>query len=140
MSFRGAKLAAVHDGMLLVYRRDDRADLPFPGLWDLPGGGREGEESAAACVLRELAEEFGLALPEARLTYARPYPHWRDPFETSHFFGLALDPAEIAAIRFGDEGQHWRMMPLAEFTAHPEAVPHLRGLVAEFVAASTTVT
>lgn len=130
--FKGAKLAAVHDGALLVYRRDDRPDIPFPNLWDLPGGGREGDETAAACVLRELAEEFGLALPETRLTYARRYSHWRDPAETSHFFGLRLDPGEIAAIQFGSEGQHWQMMPVATFVGHGEAVPHLRDLVAEY--------
>lgn len=130
--FTGAKLAAVHDARLLVYRRDDRPDIPFPNLWDLPGGGREGDETPAACVLRELEEEFGLVLPARRLTYARPYPHWRDGAQTAHFFGLALDPDEIAAIRFGEEGQHWQMMAIADFTAHPEAVPHLRGLVAEY--------
>ena len=34
--------------------------------------------------------------------------------------------AQIAAIRFGDEGQEWRMMPIAEYLAHPRAVPHFR--------------
>lgn len=37
-----------------------------------------------------------------------------------------LRPEEIAAIRFGDEGQEWRMMPVQEFIAHPRAVPHFR--------------
>jgi len=33
---------------------------------------------------------------------------------------------EIASIRFGDEGQRWQMMPVAEFLAHPQAVPELQ--------------
>lgn len=41
-------------------------------------------------------------------------------------FHGAILPEEIAAIRFGDEGQEWRMMPVAQFIAHPRAVPHFR--------------
>ena len=52
--FAGAKVALICGGDVLTYLRDDRPELPFPGCWDLPGGGREGEESAEACVLREL--------------------------------------------------------------------------------------
>ena len=44
MVFSGAKLALFLGADLLVIRRDMRPDIPFPGHWDLPGGGREGEE------------------------------------------------------------------------------------------------
>jgi 8-oxo-dGTP diphosphatase len=57
--FAGAKLAALVDGHILTYRRDHKPGIPWPGLIDLPGGGREGDESPSACVLRELQEEFG---------------------------------------------------------------------------------
>ena len=45
---------------------------------------------------------------------------------TSWLFSGVLDLQEIAAIRFGDEGQEWRMMPVEQFIAHPRAVPHFR--------------
>ena len=35
-------------------------------------------------------------------------------------------PEEVAAIRFGSEGQGWRMLPLADWLAHPRAVPGLQ--------------
>ena len=38
--------------------------------------------------------------------------------------GFWADAAK--AIRFGDEGQHWQMMDISEFLAHPLAVPDLK--------------
>lgn len=133
-AFHGAKLVLVHDGRLLTYLRDDRPGLPFPACWDLPGGGREGDESPLDCVLRELREEFGLTLPPSRLVgwffASIRHPGWR-----FWLFVGQLDAAEIAAIRFGDEGQEWRMRPLADFATHPRAVPQFRGLVRDLIAA-----
>lgn len=130
MAFLGAKLALVAEygsgDMILTYLRDDVAHIPWPNMWDLPGGGREGQETAAECVLRELQEEFGLALPEDRLIWRRELPAMIDPTRPSWFFAGRLEADEIAAIRFGDEGQFWRMMPVNAFLNHPEAVPALQ--------------
>lgn len=128
--FVGAKGAFLCDGAVLAYLRDDRPGLPWAGWWDLPGGGREGSESPEACLLRELHEEFGLRMPPARLLWRREMAAMADPARRSWFFGAAITRAEIAAIRFGDEGQHWCMMPLAEFLSHDRAVPQLRDRLA----------
>lgn len=124
--FHGAKLALLHQGQVLTYLRDNFTHIPFPGHWDLPGGGREGEESPQACVLRETFEEFGLTLGEDRLIWARAFPWTHRPDRRVWFFGGHLTTAEIAAIRFGSEGQHWKMMDIAEYIAHPLAVPDLK--------------
>lgn len=126
MSFVGAKILLVGRGCALTYLRDDRPGLPWAGRWDLPGGGREGDETPEACVLRELAEEFGLALPVTRLIWARAFPAMDHPGWLGWFFAGRLSGAEEAAIRFGDEGQCWRMMPLAEWLTHPQAVAPLQ--------------
>lgn len=123
--FHGAKLFLTQGDRLLTYLRDDRPDIPFPAHWDLPGGGREGQESPVACALRELHEEFGLTLPPARLT-GRSFPSVQGPGMMSWLFSGCLTPQEIAAIRFGDEGQRWQMMPVATFLAHPRAIPHFQ--------------
>ena len=133
-AFHGAKLVLTHEGRLLTCLRDDRPGLPFPAHWDLPGGGREGGESPVECALRELHEEFGLALPPSRLT-GRPFASRQHPGWRSWLFTGQLTAPDIAAIRFGDEGQAWRMMPLAEFAAHRRAVPQFRDLVAGIIAA-----
>ncbi len=136
--FTGAKLAAFLGDDILVYRRDDRDDIPFPGLLDLPGGGREGDESPAACVLRELAEEFGLTLPASRLHYARAY-RLGDDLTTAHFFAAYITEDEVAAVRFGDEGQDWAMMAAADFVADADGVPRLRDWLAQYLATDAVI-
>ena len=132
-AFTGAKLAALHGGGLLTYRRDDKPGIPFPGQIDLPGGGREGNESPADCALRELAEECGLLLPPTRIHYARRYElSWYWPLP-SYFLALELTAADIAAVTFGDEGEDWRLMAVADFLGHAKAIPHLQQRVAEYL-------
>ncbi|MBU3028655.1 NUDIX hydrolase [Paracoccus marinaquae] len=127
--FHGAKLLLTEGARLLTCLRDDFDHIPFPAHWDLPGGGRDGAETPIACALRELHEEFGLILPPDRLR-GRAFPSHQRPGMISWLFAGQLTPAEIAAIRLGDEGQAWRMMPLAEFMAHPRAVPHFKAWIA----------
>ena len=126
MDFVGAKLVLVQGADLLTYLRDDKPGLPWAGQWDLPGGGREGGETPEACVLRELAEEFGLLLGPERLEWRRIWPSMMDAARPSVFFAGRIQLDEVAAIRFGDEGQYWRMMPVAEFLAHDRAIPEMQ--------------
>ena len=125
VDFHGAKAAFFSGTRLLTYLRDDKPGLIFRNQWDLPGGGREGDETPETCLLRELYEEFGLTLPPERLEHRWIGPAMHAPGQSVFFAGL-LHPAEIAAIRFGDEGQYWQMMEVAEFLARPDAIPALQ--------------
>lgn len=131
--FTGAKIVLLHEARLLTYLRDDHAHIPFPAHWDLPGGGREGDESADECVLRELSEEFGLNLAPERITWRRVYRSWSDPRSFSHLMAAPIEMHEIAQIVFGSEGQRWEMMPVAAYLSHHRAVPHLRNRVRDYV-------
>jgi len=133
--FVGAKAALVCDGQVLTCLRDDRIGLPWPGLWDVPGGGREGLETPEDCVLREVEEDFGLRLPAVRLVWRRVWPSMSDPARLSVLFAGRISAAEVAAIRFGAEGQRWEMMPVPVFLAHPAAVPEMQRRAAIGVAA-----
>ena len=126
VDFVGAKVALFCGSAVLTCQRDDRPGLPWPGLWDLPGGGREGDEGPEACLLRELHEEFGLHFGPDRLIWRREFPSMLDATRLSVFFGGHLTLAEVASIRFGDEGQGWALMPVAEFLAHGAAVPEMQ--------------
>jgi 8-oxo-dGTP diphosphatase len=132
-AFGGSKLALLCEQSILVYRRDTRTDIPFPDRWDLPGGGREGEETPVQCVLREMREEFGIDYSAARLVWSRSYPSWRGDGRLSWFFGGMLTRADISAIRFGQEGQYWAMMSVDDYLASDEAIPHHVDRVRDFI-------
>ncbi|MTH35490.1 NUDIX domain-containing protein [Paracoccus limosus] len=127
--FIGAKLLLTCGGALLTALRDDYSWIPWPGHWDLPGGGAEPGETPVQCALRELREEFGLRLPADRLV-GRAFAASHAQGRQSWLFRGQITAAEIARIRFGDEGQSWRMMPVRTYIAHPLAVPHFRERVA----------
>lgn len=122
--FTGCKLAYIFNGQLLVYKRDYFAHIPFPGLWDFPGGGRDGNESPETCVLRELNEEFAIALPASRLIYKKKVPDYLNT-GNSFFFVAEGQQAEIEEIVFGSEGQYWKLMAIDEYLSHHQAIPVL---------------
>lgn len=126
MDFTGAKAALFCGASVLVYLRDEKPGLRWPGLWDLPGGGREGLERPEDCLLRELEEEFGLRLPVERLVWRGVFPSMVEAGRESVFFGGWLSREEIALVRFGDEGQGWELMPVEGFLGHPLAVPEMQ--------------
>src|SRR5262245_44933170 len=57
---------------VLLRLRDDRRDLPYPGLWDLVGGAVEVRESIREAARREVHEEIGLEA--TGLEYFGEYP------------------------------------------------------------------
>jgi 8-oxo-dGTP diphosphatase len=135
--FAGCKLALLHGNRVLVYRRDQKAGIAYPGMLDLPGGAREGDESPEECVLRELHEEFGIRLPDERLLYRGSYPIPDSEFLAWFFVG-ELYAHEIEDIVFGSEGAYWMLMGSEEFIAHPDGIPHLRALLRDFLRADAT--
>jgi 8-oxo-dGTP diphosphatase len=135
MEFIGAKAALVCGDCVLAYLRDDKPGLQWAGMWDLPGGGREGDETPEQCFLRELDEEFGLRLAVDRLIWRKVWPSLIDETRASVFFAGRLTQAEVAAIRFGDEGQRWEMMYVGTFLAHPFGIPAMQHRTGVAVAA-----
>ncbi|WP_417609805.1 NUDIX hydrolase [Parasphingorhabdus sp.] len=133
VDFHGAKVAVFVDDHILVYRRDDRPDIPFPDMLDLPGGGREDGESGAECVARETFEEFGIRIAIETFEHVRTYPNWRGTGDVALFFVCRLAPERLNEIVFGDEGQDWQMMPAAEFITSDRAVPHLQDQLRQYL-------
>lgn len=46
---------------VLLLLRDDRVDIPFPNMWDIPGGKVEINEDPEFALRREMNEELGIA-------------------------------------------------------------------------------
>lgn len=129
-AFIGAKLALFLGPDLLVIQRDDRPDIPWPGYWDLPGGGREGDESAIACALRETREEVGLIVAPDQIVWR--HSHER-PDGVAWFFAAHLPAGRVRDVRLGDEGQGWQLMTPGDYCRHPLAVPHFAGILALYL-------
>jgi 8-oxo-dGTP diphosphatase len=130
--FTGCKLAYIFNGQLLVYKRDDFAHIPFAGMWDFPGGGREGNETPEQCVLRELNEEFAIALDESRLIFKQKVANHLNTGD-AFFFVAEGRLAEIESIVFGSEGQFWQLMDIDAFLANPFAVVVLKNRLLGFL-------
>ena len=126
MNFHGAKLALISGDHVLTLLRDDKPDIPFPDMWDFPGGGREGDETPKECVLRELWEEFGLRLSVDDLIYGAHRDGVLQGQVRIWFFGAVVQGFDPAQIWFGDEGQEWEMMPIETYLSHAKAITHLQ--------------
>ena len=107
MEFSGAKVAVFLGSQLLVIRRDMKPDIPFPGYWDLPGGGRENGETPQECALRETYEEVGLVLQEEEFVWSAISQR---PEGVSWFFVAHLPVGRTRDIRFGNEGHASRRL------------------------------
>lgn len=126
----GSKIAPVCNGRIVAYLRDDFPEIQNPGEWDLPGGEREADETALFCALREMREEFGVAVPPASIVHADTFFKYQPHRIVGAFFVAEIPPRLIDAIVFGDEGQYWEMMPVDTFIRHPNAVRELQGALA----------
>lgn len=121
--FHGAKAAVFIGSRLLIYQRD--RGVAWPGYWDFPGGGRDGDESPKSCLRRELHEEFAIDLPDSAITWARDVPAMIDQDRRAWFFVVHL-PADYAGrITFGSEGERWALRSLDDVANMPNLVPAL---------------
>ncbi len=119
--FTGSKIALICGDKVLTILRDDKDDIPCPNMWELPGGGREGDESPFECVAREVYEELGIHLNE----------DWQSVFMVGQ-----LRQEQFDNITFGDEGQAYKLMPIEEFLKSKQAVPQLQGRLRDYLKVS----
>ncbi|MGN2362513.1 NUDIX domain-containing protein [Streptomyces luridiscabiei] len=68
-----ANAIAVEDERLLLTRLSDASPVFTPSLWHMPGGGIDPGEQPVEALSRELREETGRELADARLLDARTY-------------------------------------------------------------------
>lgn len=128
----GAKVALFLGDRIISILRDDFDHIPYPNLWDLPGGAREPGETAFETVSRELKEELGLTLPEDAVHWQSAFPASFAPGKWVAFFVARLPAKAADDILFGDEGQRWALYDLASFLALPNRVPSYGGRLAKW--------
>ena len=133
LDFTGCKIALICDGRILTILRDDKPTIPWPNLWELPGGGREGDESPFECAAREVYEELSIQLLKDDIVWSWIYPSMLDENKNSVFLVGELTQEQFNSIVFGDEGQGYKLVRLEEFLASDRVVPQLQERVRDYV-------
>ena len=131
--FTGCKIALLCGDSVLTILRDDKPSIPWPNMWELPGGGREGDESPFECVAREVYEEVGIHLNEDCLLWSKVYPSMLCEGRQSVFMVGQLSQDQFDSITFGDEGQAYKLMSIEEFLKSNQAVPQLQGRLSDYL-------
>jgi 8-oxo-dGTP diphosphatase len=68
MKRKGSSIIFINEKeQILLFLRDNKPDLPYPNMWDVPGGHVEAYESPERCIIREMKEEMGLDIDELEL-------------------------------------------------------------------------
>ena len=131
--FTGSKIALFCGDKLLTILRDDKASIPWPNMWELPGGGSEGDESPFECVAREVDEELGVYLTEDCLLWSKVYLSMLFTDKQSVFLVGQLTQNQFDSIVFGDEGQAYQLMNVEEFLSSSQVVPQLQDRVRDYL-------
>ena len=133
LDFTGCKIALICDGQILTILRDDKEDIPWPNMWELPGGGREGNETPFECVAREVYEELSIQLSKADVIWFQIYPSMLDGNKKSVFLVGRLTQEQFESIIFGDEGQGYKLVSFEEFLTSDRVVPQLQERVRDYM-------
>ena len=133
IDFTGCKIALICDGQILTILRDDKEDISWPNMWELPGGGREGNETPFECVAREVYEELNIQLSKDDVIWSRVYPSMLDENKKSVFLVGKLTQEQFESIIFGDEGQGYKLVSFEEFLTSDRVVPQLQERVRDYV-------
>ena len=131
--FTGCKIALFCGDKILTILRDDKENIPWPNMWELPGGGREGNESPFECAAREVYEELNIQLSKEEVIWSEIYPGILDEKKQFVFLVGNLAQEEFEHIDFGDEGQGYKLVSFEEFLTSDRVVPQLQERVRDYV-------
>lgn len=122
----GASIALVTQTELgrcvLAVQRTDTPDIPYPGCWEVPGGGAEPGEPAVRCARREFFEETGIKVPEEALVWQSLRRTARGTMPQNAFFVAEMKFDTLPTLSLSNEAQAGCFMPIAAFCGHPQAV------------------
>jgi bifunctional NMN adenylyltransferase/nudix hydrolase len=117
-TFVTADAVVVHSGHVLLIKRRSQ---PGKGLWALPGGFVNQDETLLAAAIRELREETRLKLPEPVLRGGLKgqavfdYPDRSMRGRTiTHAFHFDFPTGPLPAVRGSDDAARARWLPVAE--------------------------
>lgn len=124
--FQGVKVALINNGKVLTILRDNIPNIPYPNMWDLAGGGRENEESPYETMRREVLEELNIDIPESNVVWVKHYESVTKPGKKSVFMVANISDHQIESIKFGEEGQGYKMVTFQEFLDNKDVIEQLK--------------
>ncbi len=75
MKRKGCSIIFINDDhRVLLFLRDNIPTIPFPNMWDVPGGHVEPDETPEASIIREMKEEMELELKDFSLFSIMEFP------------------------------------------------------------------
>jgi 8-oxo-dGTP diphosphatase len=132
VNFHGVKGLLFLDKKIVVFRRDDKTKN-YPLQVDLPGGGREKDESPFETFKREVMEEFGISIIKEDIIYSKRYTSVLDQTKVAFFMVTKPLPITESDIVFGDEGLEYMLMTPEEFVSLTDAVDRQQERVREYL-------
>ena len=130
-NFYGSKGLIFFDDNILVYRRDDKTKN-YPFFIDLPGGGKEEDESPFETFQRETKEEFGIEIEKEEIIYAKQYMSVTDLSKESYFFVIKTKK-KTEDIIFGNEGIEYFFLTLKDYLDLNDTIPRQREKVVNYI-------
>lgn len=138
VDFNGAKGLVFLGDKILTYRRDFKTNK-YPGCIDMPGGGREGNESPFETFKREVNEEFGININENDILFSCSFRSFDDPTKISFFITTKQLKYSEADVLFGDEGTGWQIMTPDEFIHRADGIDRQQMRVKNYLKGKTIV-
>lgn len=97
----GSKAFVVYNKKFILILRDDKPDIPWPNVWNQPGGGIEEGETPLEAIKRELQEEICVTPKHIEFIGKTEYPG----NVLAHRYICYLTDDESRQVKLGDEGQ-----------------------------------
>ena len=130
---RLAGIIPMEDGFALMHRKDVIKNPDRQEYYVFPGGGREGQETPLECLQREVWEELGLTLIEESIIWSKIYPSMLDKDRAAVFVVGRISQEQYRVIRFGDEGQEFKQMPVEDFIKAEGVIPQLQERIKDYL-------
>ncbi len=133
LTFQGVKVALINKDKVLTILRDNKPDIPYPNMWDLAGGGRENEESPYETMRREVREELNIDIPESNVVWVKYYDSITKPGKKSVFMVAGISDSQIESIKFGEEGQGYKMVSFKDFLDDKNVIEQIRNRFEDYL-------
>ena len=100
---------------------------------DLAGGGRENEESPYETMRIEVKEELDIDIPESDVVWVKYYESMTNPDRKSVFMVANISDYQIESIKFGEEGQEYKIVSFSEFLGNQNAIEQLKNRLLDYL-------